>query len=212
MIKDLIEIYVSRADFFKTLVWEHLTISLTAVVIAAVLGLFMSVFISYYKRLASVVIGLVNILYTIPSISLLGLLLPLTGIGNKTAIIALVIYGLLPMVRNTYIGLTTIDASIIEAADGLGSTQWQLLMKVKLPLALLVILAGLRNMVVMVIALSGVSAFIGAGGLGVAVYRGITTNNMTLTLAGSLLIALVAFLSDFILGLIEKGLRKNWRM
>lgn len=212
MIKDLIEIYVSRADFFKTLVWEHLTISLTAVVIAAVLGLFMGVFISYYKRLASVVIGLVNILYTIPSISLLGLLLPLTGIGNKTAIIALVIYGLLPMVRNTYIGLTTIDASIIEAADGLGSTQWQLLMKVKLPLALLVILAGLRNMVVMVIALSGVSAFIGAGGLGVAVYRGITTNNMTLTLAGSLLIALVAFLSDFILGLIEKGLRKNWRM
>lgn len=130
------------------------------------------------------VLGAVNFIYTIPSISLLGFLIPFSGIGNATAIIALTVYGLLPMVRNTYTGITTIDPLIIEAATGMGSTRWQVLYKIKLPLALLVIMSGLRNMATMTIALAGIASFIGAGGLGVAIYRGITTNNSAMTMAG----------------------------
>ena len=110
----------------------------------------------------------------VPAISLLGILIPFLGIGNKTAVAALTVYALMPMVRNTYAGLTAIDSDIVEAARGMGSTRAQILFRVKLPLALGVILAGLRNMVVMSISVCSVASFIGAGGLGVAIYRGIS--------------------------------------
>ena len=149
-------------------------------------------------------LGFVNFIYTIPSISLLGFLIPFSGIGNTTAIIALTIYALLPMVRNTHTGMTNIDEQIIEAAKGMGSTQSQILFKIKLPLAMPVIMSGLRNMATMTIALAGIASFIGAGGLGVAIYRGITTNNAAMTIAGSLLIALLAVVVDLLLGIVEK--------
>lgn len=208
----VIHILIDRWDFFQELIGQHIRISLTAGGLAAVLGLLLGIIICSRKKLASFVIGLVNVIYTIPSISLLGLLIPLTGIGNKTAVIALTVYGLLPVVRNTYTGITGIEPAMIEVAKGLGSTGFQILYKVQLPLALPVILAGIRSMIVMVIALSGVSAFIGAGGLGVAVYRGITTNNASLTVAGSILIALIALLADWLIGSVEKGIRRKWRL
>lgn len=208
----VLRIYIDRWDFFSELIGQHIRISLTAGGCAAVLGLLLGIFICGRKRLASFVIGLVNIIYTIPSISLLGLLIPFTGIGDRTAVIALTVYGLLPVVRNTYTGITGIEPAMIEVARGLGSTKLQVLFRIQLPLALPVILAGLRNMIVMVIALSGVSAFIGAGGLGVAVYRGITTNNASLTVAGSILIALIALLADWLIGSVEKGIRRKWRL
>ena len=147
--------------------------------------------------------GIVNFIYTIPSISLLGFFIPLSGIGDTTAIITLRIYALLPMVRNTYTGLTNINPLLLEAATGMGSTKFQILYKIKLPLAIPVIVAGIRNMAVMTISLSGIASFIGAGGLGVAIYRGITTNNKIMTIAGSLLIAVLAMITDFIIGLME---------
>lgn len=208
----IIKIYIERWDFFRTLILEHIRLSFTAGVLAAVIGLLLGIAILDRKKLAAVVIGTVNVIYTIPSISMLGFLIPLTGIGNRTAVIALTVYGLLPVVRNTYIGITGIEKSTIEVAEGLGSTRWQLLYKIQLPLALPVILAGIRNMVVMIIALGGISSFIGAGGLGVAVYRGITTNNMTLTVAGSILIALIALTADFLIGRLEKRIRRKWRL
>lgn len=208
----IIKIYIERWDFFRTLILEHIRLSFTAGVLAAVIGLLLGIAILNRKKLAAVVIGTVNVIYTIPSISMLGFLIPLTGIGNRTAVIALTVYGLLPVVRNTYIGITGIEKSTIEVAEGLGSTRWQLLYKIQLPLALPVILAGIRNMVVMIIALGGISSFIGAGGLGVAVYRGITTNNMTLTVAGSILIALIALAADFLIGRLEKRIRRKWRL
>lgn len=208
----IIKIYIERWDFFRTLILEHIRLSFTAGVLAAVIGLLLGIAILDRKKLAAVVIGTVNVIYTIPSISMLGFLIPLTGIGNRTAVIALTVYGLLPVVRNTYIGITGIEQSTIEVAEGLGSTRWQLLYKIQLPLALPVILAGIRNMVVMIIALGGISSFIGAGGLGVAVYRGITTNNMTLTVAGSILIALIALTADFLIGRLEKRIRRKWRL
>ena len=152
--------------------------------------------------------GIINFIYTIPSISLLGFLIPLSGVGDTTAIIALTVYALLPMVRNTYTGLTNVDPLLLEAAEGMGSTRLQILTKVKLPLAMPVIVSGIRNMAVMTIALSGISSFIGAGGLGVAIYRGITTNNMALTFVGSLLIAILAVTVDFLIGQLEK---LSWR-
>lgn len=137
-------------------------------------------------------------------------MIPLTGIGNRTAIIALTVYGLLPIVRNTYTGLTTVDATILEVAEGLGSDGRQMMFRIRFPLALPVIISGFRNMVVMIIAMGGIASFIGAGGLGVAIYRGITTYNMTLTAAGSILIALLALVSDRLLSLAEKAVNRRY--
>lgn len=206
----LVQILWERRDFFLTCLLEHIRISLTAVVCAGVLGIFAGIFISRHKKAAGVVLGIINVIYTIPSISLLGFLIPFTGIGNKTAIIALTVYGLLPIVRNTYTGLTNVDASILEVAEGLGSDKKQMMLKIKFPLALPVIISGFRNMTVMIIAMGGIASFIGAGGLGVAIYRGITTYNMTLTAAGSLLIAFLALLSDWLLSRAERLVSRRY--
>jgi osmoprotectant transport system permease protein len=135
---------------------------------------------------------------------MLGFLIPFTGVGNTTAVIALIAYGLLPMVKNTHTGITNVDAAIIEAARGMGSTKLQILLRIKIPLAFPVIFSGFRNMTTMTIALAGIAAFIGAGGLGVPVFRGITTYNMALTLDGALLMASLAIAVDLILGAIER--------
>lgn len=197
MIKDVFSIYIDRWHFFLDLTLEHIQISVISIIGAFIIGLGLGIFISQYRKSSGVVLGITNFIYTIPSIALFGFLIPLSGIGDMTAIIALTIYALLPMVRNTYTGITSIDPEIIEAARGMGSTPVQILRKIKLPLAFPVILSGIRTMMVMTISLTGIAAFIGAGGLGVAIYRGITTNNSSLTIAGSLLIAILALLADF---------------
>lgn len=184
-------------------------IAATSIIIAGVLGLGIGVFISEFSKSSKPVMGLVNFIYTIPSISLLGFLIPVSGIGDTTAIIALTVYALLPMVRNTHTGLTNVSPLLIEAATGMGSTKLQVLYKIKLPLAMPIILAGIRNMAVMTIALAGIASFIGAGGLGVAIYRGITTNNKAMTIAGSLLIAILAIIVDMLIGIIEKRVQKH---
>ena len=205
----ILQIFWDRRELFITCLLEHIRISLTAVLCAGILGILTGILISRHKKAAGVVLGIVNVIYTIPSISLLGFLIPLTGIGNRTAIIALTVYGLLPIVRNTYTGLTTVDATILEVAEGLGSDGRQMMFRIRFPLALPVIISGFRNMVVMIIAMGGIASFIGAGGLGVAIYRGITTYNMTLTAAGSILIALLALVSDRLLSLAEKAVNRR---
>lgn len=204
MFNEIINLFQEKSSFFTNLLWQHLQISFIAVIMACVIGLIMGVIISEYKNSSKYVLGIINFLYTIPSISLLGFLIPFSGIGNKTAIIALTIYALLPMVRNTFTGIENIDDAIIEAATGMGSTRMQIINKVKLPLALPVIMSGIRNMVTMTIALAGIASFIGAGGLGVAIYRGITTNNTAMTIIGSLLIAIFALVTDGMLAVVEK--------
>ncbi len=206
----LIQILWDRRDFFLTCLLEHIRISLTAVVCAGILGILIGVFISRHKKAAGAALGVINVIYTVPSISLLGFLIPFTGIGDKTAIIALTVYGLLPIVRNTYTGLANVDAGILEVAEGLGADRRQILFGIRFPLALPVIISGFRNMVVMIIAMGGIASFIGAGGLGAAIYRGITTYNMSLTAAGSVLIALLALLSDWLLSLVEKAVNRRY--
>lgn len=209
MLTEIIDLTQSRWDFFLGLLVEHIQISLLSIVIAMVIGLAIGILISEYQKSSKVVIGIVNFIYTIPSISLLGFLIPLSGVGDTTAVIALTVYALLPMVRNTHTGLTNVSPLLLEAATGMGSTKMQTLIKVKLPLAMPVIISGIRSMAVMTIALAGIASFIGAGGLGVAIYRGITTNNKAMTLVGSLLIAILAIVVDFLIGRIEKMAKRH---
>ena len=211
MVNQLMKLLTEDFKFFTNLTIEHVLISLLAISIASVLGIILGIIISEYRRFSGLILGTVNILYTIPSIALLGFFITITGVGNTTALIALIIYALLPIIRSTYTGIVNINPLIIEASEGMGSTKLQQLFKVKLPLALPVLMSGIRNMVTMTIALAGIASFVGAGGLGVAIYRGITTNNSAMTFLGSLLIAILALIFDFILGIIEKRLTNHKR-
>ena len=209
MLLEMWNLFWARRTFFGELLLEHLEISLAAIAVAILLGGAVGVLIAEYDRTAKPTLGVINFLYTIPSISMLGFLIPLSGVGNATAIIALTVYALLPMVKNTHTGLINVDPAILEAAKGMGSTRAQVLFKVKLPLAMPVIMSGIRSMVTMTIALAGIASFIGAGGLGVAIYRGITTNNTAMTMNGSLLIALLALGMDFLLGRVERRMGRR---
>ena len=209
MLSLIFKVFIARKEFFLKLLIEHIQISIISISLALVIGLVIGFFISEFKKSTKLVIGIVNFVYTIPSISLLGFLIPITSIGNKTAIIALTIYALLPMVRNTHAGLTNINPLLVEAAIGMGSTKMQVLLKIKLPLAMPIIIAGVRNMAVMTISLAGIASFIGAGGLGVAIYRGITTNNKSITIIGSLLIATLAIIIDLLIGFFENKIKKH---
>lgn len=209
MLQNMWTTFITEKSLFIKLFVEHIEISLIAILIAIVLGGVVGILISEFERSAKLTLGVINFLYTIPSISMLGFLIPFSGVGNATAVIALTIYALLPMVRSTHTGIKNVDPLILEAAKGMGSTRFQILYKIKLPLAMSVIISGIRNMVTMTIALAGIASFIGAGGLGVAIYRGITTNNAAMTMVGSLLIALLALVMDLILGFVEKHMEKR---
>lgn len=209
MAMEVWHLLATKWDFFGRLLLEHIGISLVSILVAILVGGIVGILISEYQRCARPALGVINFLYTIPSISMLGFLIPFSGIGNATAIIALTVYALLPMVRNTYTGMTHVDPAILEAATGMGSTRRQILFRIQLPLAMPVILTGIRNMATMTIALAGIASFIGAGGLGVAIYRGITTNHAAMTIAGSLLIAILALVVDFTLGMVERRIMRR---
>ena len=209
LLKEILQIYMERREWFLELFGQHLKIAGIAIALAGIMGLLLGIFIAEKEFMAPVILTLANIFYTIPSISLLGILIPFTGIGDKTAIIALTLYGLMPMIRNTYTGICGVSQEIIQAARGMGSTDIQILWRIKLPLALGVVLAGVRNMVVMTLSVTAIAAFIGAGGLGVAIYRGITIYNPALTFAGSVLIALLALIADLLLGILENYVKKR---
>ncbi len=207
----VLQIYTERWPWFLELLGEQLRISMISVLLAGTIGLFLGILISEHRRFAEPVMAVCNLFYTIPAIALIGLLIPLIGIGRKNAIAAIVLYGLMPMVRNTYTGLTGVDAGTIDAATGLGSTKLQVLIRIRLPLAAGVILAGFRNVVVMSIATGSIAAFVGGGGLGEAIFRGITMYNAAMTFAGSLLLVALALICDFLLSRLEKHIRKKWR-
>lgn len=209
-LNNVIKLFVERRDFFLSLLIQHIYLTFLAISIITLVGIALGIYMTRNRVVASFLMGVVNIIYTIPSIALFGFLVAVTGIGNKTALIALCIYGLLPMIRNTFVGINEVDPFLIQSAIGMGSTDSQLLFKVQIPLAIPVIFAGFRTMVVMTIALGGIASFIGAGGLGVAIWRGITTNFPAMTFAGSLLVALLAFTVDFMLGIFEKVIKRKY--
>lgn len=195
-----------RKTYFLQLLSEHILISFGALFITTILGVLLGIWVFYSSRSRTFVMPIVNFLYTIPSIAMFGLLIPLVGIGLKNALIVLVMYGLLPMVRNTFTGLSEVRDDVVEAAKGMGATKYQIFKDVYYPLALPSILAGLRITTVMLVALAGLAALIGAGGLGQAIFRGLNTMNTPMIVAGSILISLFAILGDRFVGVFENRL------
>ena len=186
---------------------EHLYLVLIAISISLLIGIPLGILVTRKPELNQPILGFANIMQTIPSLALFGLLIPIPiigGIGDSSAIIALTLYSLLPIIRNTYTGISGVDPAIREAGKGMGMTDWQLLFQVEIPLAMPVILAGIRVATVIAIGLATVAAAIGAGGLGVFIFRGIQTINNQLLLAGAIPSALMALIADFGLGFIEK--------
>ncbi len=206
---DVFRLYFERRDFFIDKLLEHLSLSGTAILFITIIGLSLGIGITKNDVVAKIVLSFVNFIYTIPSIALLGVFAGTIGIGRKAALPALVMYGILPIIRNTYVGIKEVDPLILESALAMGSTERQLMLKVKLPIALPVIFAGFRTMVVMTISLAGIASFIGAGGLGVPIWRGITTYFAEMTVAGSLLVATLAIFVDLALGLLEGKIRSK---
>ena len=135
-LKEVIQLYVERKDWFLELIAAHIGLSLVAILCAGSIGLLLGIWISEHEKAAGPVLGVANVFYTIPSISLLGMLIPFLGIGNTTAVAALTIYGIMPMVRNTYAGIKGVSEEIILAAEAMGSTRMQIMWKIKLPLAM----------------------------------------------------------------------------
>lgn len=191
---------------------EHLVLVTIAMTVAIAIGIPLGILITRKPRFAPAILGIANALQTIPSLAIFGFLISvpfLGGIGKTPAIVALTVYALLPLIRNTYIGIQNIDPAIREAGKGMGMTDWQLLVQVELPLASSVILAGIRVATVISVGIATIAAAIGGGGLGVFIFRGISTVNNQLILAGAIPAALIALGADFGLGLIEKQLTEK---
>ncbi|MGC1423750.1 MAG: ABC transporter permease [Terracidiphilus sp.] len=189
---------------------DHVGLVLIAMVIAIAISVPLGMFIVYHKGLQRIALGIASILQTIPSLALFGFLIPIPfigGIGKRTAIVALVLYALLPILRNTYVGLTTIDPAILESAEAMGMTRRQIMLRVRFPLALSVILAGIRTATILTIGVATIAAAIGAGGLGSFIFRGVALVNDALLLAGAIPAALLAILADFLLGRLERRLK-----
>jgi osmoprotectant transport system permease protein len=192
-----------------SLTWEHFQLVGLSLVIAIAIGVPIGVMLTTNEELAETVLQVTNMIMTIPSIALFGLMMPILslinqGIGFLPAIIALVLYSQLPIIRNTYLAIKNVNPYIRDAAIGLGMTKVQRLLKVEIPNALPIMLAGIRTAVVLNIGIGAIAAFVGAGGLGVLINQGISRTHPDMILAGSLLICIISLIADSLLGWLQK--------
>ena len=204
---ELARFFWERRSEIAALTGQHLLLVAASAAIAVAIGVPLGVALTRRPKLSRPVLGAAHVVQTIPSLALFGFLIPiplLGGIGARTAIVALVVYGILPILQNTHAGIRSVDPAVVEAATGLGMTDRQRLLWVELPLAFPVVLAGVRIAVVVGIGLATIAAAIGAGGLGVLIYRGVATVDHRLILAGAVPAAVLALLADFLLGRLEK--------
>lgn len=193
-----------QADKLTIQTLQHIGITFISLFLAVLIGLPLGILITRKRKLSGSVLGLAGILQTIPSIALLGFLIPILGIGAKPAILALFLYALLPIIRNTYTGINGVDPSVKEAATAMGMNKQQQLFRVELPLALPVILAGIRTATVINVGVATLASYIAAGGLGEFIFGGISLNNTHMILAGAIPAALLALLFDFTLAQLQK--------
>ena len=203
----LMRFFATHSREVLTLTVEHLWLVGTSMVFAAIIGVPLGILLTRRPVYRSPVLGIANVIQTIPSLALFGLLLPLPWLGERAdrlTIVALTLYALLPIVRNTYVGITGIDASVREAARGMGLTDGQVLWHVELPLAWHVILAGIRVATVVTVGVATIAAAIGGGGLGEFIFRGLAMVDNNVILAGAIPAALLALLADALLGRAEK--------
>lgn len=191
---------------------QHLILVGIAIIFAILIGVPLGIVLTRNPRLSQPILGFANVMQTIPSLALFGFLIPIPfigGIGDRTAIVAITLYSLLPIIQNTYVGITNVDPAVLEAGKAMGMTPKQLLTQVEIPLSLNIILAGIRVASVIAIGLGTIAAAIGAGGLGVLIFRGLATVNNQLLLAGAIPAAILALFVDLGLGKLEKRLKKS---
>jgi osmoprotectant transport system permease protein len=209
---DFFQFLVERRHELVTMTGQHIYLVFVSTVLAVLTGVPLGLFLTRRQRLARPVIGFASVMQTVPSLALFGFLIPIPflGIGDRTAIVALLLYALLPILRNTYTGVLSVDAAVIEAGRGMGMTDWQRLRFIEIPLALPLILAGVRISAVVCVGLATIAAAIGAGGLGNFIFRGLSMVDYRLILAGAVPAAILAIAADAFLGGLERFLVR-WR-
>lgn len=195
-----------RGGELMTKIWEHLFISGVSLLLGILFAVPIGILLTRTKRLATIVIGITSALQTVPSLALLALMIPIFGVGKIPAIIALFIYSLLPILRNTYIGIQDVGTDYTDAAKGMGMTNTESVFMVELPLAMPTIMAGIRLSAVYVIAWATLASYIGAGGLGDFIFSGLNNYQPTLIFAGTIPVTLLALAADLLLGRLEKKL------
>lgn len=203
---ELVKVLTNPAFLQK--LWQqtlvHLSLSGAAVLLAILVAVPAGIFLTRRRRLAEPVMTAVGLLQTIPSVALLAFMIPLVGIGTTPALLALFLYALLPILRNTYIGIRDVNPAALEAGRGMGMTSWQMLTMVELPLAFRVIMSGIRVSTVLIIGWATLAAFVGGGGLGDTIMTGFAMVSTGHILAGGIPVTLMALLADFVLGRLEK--------
>jgi osmoprotectant transport system permease protein len=203
---NLLNYFIENLGLVLKLTLEHVQITVISVSVSTVIGVAIGIVITRYRKAATAVIGAAGIIYTIPSLALFGMLIPFIGIGIKPALIALILYSQLALIRNTFVGIIHIDPAIREAGQGMGMSRWQFLRMIELPMALPVIMAGIRTAAVMNIGTATIAAYIGAGGLGWLIFRGIASVHTEQIVAGAVPVALLAIGVDQLFVLLERFL------
>ena len=207
LLQQLFEYYSLNAGYLWSLFFQHLLMSVYGVVFAAIVGIPIGIFISRFGRMSKLVITIANIIQTVPVIAMLAILMLVMGLGPTTVVVTVFLYALLPIIQNTYSGIVGVDENIKDAGKGMGMTRNQILRMIELPLALSVIIGGLRIALVVAVGVVAVGSFIGVPTLGDIIIRGTNaTDGTTFILAGALPIALIAVLIDVLLRLLEKRL------
>lgn len=203
---EIILVFTNRWPDILDATLQHLYLSLVALFWAVLIAVPVGILLTRYRALSGTVLGITSIFQTIPSLALLGFMIPAFGIGPLPAVIAMVLYALLPILRNTYTGILDVDKSLLEAGRGMGMTKWQVLKMVQLPLARPFIFAGIRTAAVMTIGVATLAAFIGGGGLGDLILRGIAMTDTGIILTGAVPAATLAVLFDMTLAWIDRKL------
>ncbi|MBC1627308.1 ABC transporter permease [Listeria welshimeri] len=212
--KQLIDYYQTNGSYVMEEFWRHFLMSAYGVIFAAIIAIPLGVYIARKKRLAGWVIQIANIIQTIPALAMLAVLMLIMGLGTNTVVLSLFLYSLLPILKNTYTGIRNVDGALLESGKAMGMTKWQVLRLIEMPLALSVIMAGIRNALVIAIGVAAIGTFVGAGGLGDIIVRGTNaTNGTAIILAGAIPTAVMAILADVLLGWVERTLNpvKNKR-
>ncbi|HEM2083565.1 TPA: ABC transporter permease, partial [Listeria monocytogenes] len=213
-LKQLIDYYQTNGSYVMEEFWRHFLMSAYGVIFAAIIAIPLGVYIARKKRLAGWVIQIANIIQTIPALAMLAVLMLIMGLGTNTVVLSLFLYSLLPILKNTYTGIRNVDGALLESGKAMGMTKWQVLRLIEMPLALSVIMAGIRNALVIAIGVAAIGTFVGAGGLGDIIVRGTNaTNGTAIILAGAIPTAVMAILADVLLGWVERTLNpvKNKR-
>ncbi|AIS08923.1 Permease component of an ABC superfamily L-carnitine/choline transporter [Lactobacillus helsingborgensis] len=198
--------FVQHGSELLVKTWQQIYISAISLALGIIVAIPLSIILMKFPRVAKIVIAIASMLQTIPALALLAMMIPFFGVGRLPAIIALFLYSLMPILRNTYVGLTGVNQDTIDSARGLGMTNMQLILKVDIPLAMPVIMAGIRLSAIYVIAWATLASYIGAGGLGDFIFNGLSLYQTDLIFGGTIPVIILALLTDYLLGKLERKL------